>query len=177
MLVVAAFGCNRDATNAGSSNAAVGGGASPAAGGLSGTVVFVSDNEDEITTSKSGIQIVDIATGQTTRIEQYVGSVWPTADAATWIATRGFKSNATDEEIYLLDASGAVTKTISMPATFRTTPKLSPDRKRIAVGWYDSGNGEYSPDTKLTIFDMQGNILARLGDATGYEWLPDGRLL
>ncbi len=176
-LVAMLVGCTQGSAPTGASSAAETPGGGASGGGLSGTVVLVAYDEDHIVDSKAGIQIVDLATGKTARIEKDVGSIWPTTDGSTWIAQRDGDSRATEDVVDLMDNAGHVTKSISLPLGLRNTPKLSPDRKRIAVGWYDKANGEYSPDTKLTIFDLQGNILARLDDATGYEWMPDGRLL
>jgi Tol biopolymer transport system component len=131
-------------------------------GGLSGKLYFAQPGD---------FVEFDLATSVRTLVRADNGSLTPSDDGQEFVATDDPLSGSNDtEDLLILDRDGAAEVRIEREEFFSGQPKLSPDKQRIVVGW---------PSLKqASVFARNGDLLAQLGDDfSGWEWLPDGRLL
>jgi WD40 repeat protein len=86
-------------------------------------------------------------------------------------------ANSALTEITFQDIDGPVTGSFQQPEGFSGQPKVSPDGALVAIEWHSIDIGDDPSVPIVTVFDRNGAIQVRWGEADDWDWLPDGRLL
>jgi WD40 repeat protein len=86
-------------------------------------------------------------------------------------------SNPSNEAIVITNTQGNQLAGFELINSFSGTPKLSPDKTKIAIEWHSIDRGDAGGVDVVTIFSRTGSILQRFKDFNSWAWMPDGRLL
>jgi hypothetical protein len=86
-------------------------------------------------------------------------------------------TNPSNEAIVITNTQGNQLAGFELISSFSGTPKLSPDKSKIAIEWHSIDRGDAGGTDVVTIFSRTGTILQRFKDFNSWAWLPDGRLI
>jgi hypothetical protein len=93
------------------------------------------------------------------------------SEIALWMSS--YSSGSADtNRIDVLRLDGSLVAALDKPGYFWGTPKLSPDGQRLVVSWSD----DIAVFDAVTVFGLDGSVVARIPGYTDWDWLPDGRL-
>jgi WD40 repeat protein len=131
----------------------------------------------------------DLSTGETRILnEQAPNSPFPALDASEVIFYDRSERSALQrlQAVKFLSSNGLQQRVIDVPEGFSGVLKYSPDKSKVAVDWHNinqnfegtSDQGDPGGADIINVFtrDFSRQIF-RFKDFTGFEWLPDGRLL
>jgi hypothetical protein len=151
------------------------GGTSPAGGslGLGGSDVgFVAFS------TSNAIRVINLQTGLSEVLDKYKDMMWPSLDEQEWIAystDRRYPDG--EDDLLFFDKNLNLLKKTPVSESLRSYPRLSPNRKMVAVMWADESSGEEYNNPKFTVFDRDGKVVFRNGKVTSFEWTPDNKIL
>lgn len=141
-------------------------GSTPFNGNLSGLVVF---------RSADGAIMLDLQNGSRAALPLNL-DFWPTLDGRTLSGIDTSTRNTSNvDTVRVLNLQLGTTETVQVAPQLSGLARLSPDRTMVAARWANSTNNETTPT--LTIFNRQGQVVARHSTAGAFAWMPNGRLL
>jgi WD40 repeat protein len=122
----------------------------------------------------------NLFTGTTVKLAKAPNTPYPSLDGTEIALFDRFLPAATsgNEAVLFLNSSGVQQRRIDYPEGFSGPLKFSPDKSRIAVDWHNIDLGDAGGARIITVFSRDfSQQLQRFDGFTGFEWLPDGRLL
>jgi WD40 repeat protein len=122
----------------------------------------------------------DLLNGETTKLTKAPNTPFPSLDGTEIVLFDRFLTSATsgNEAVLFLNSNGVQQRRIDYFEGFTGPLKFSPDKTKIAADWHNIDRGDAGGARIVTIFARDfSRQIQRFEDFSGFEWLPDGRLL
>lgn len=177
-LVLAACGGGGGDDGGGEVQGPPSGGVAPPPGGGGGSTGFNGSASGRVIYSGAGdaVYLLDLASGARTRIDTEM-DLWPSDDGKELAGIDTSDRSAGEDRVVLLQVDSGASASFGVDRSLHGLVRLSPDRQRLAVAWADELNGESFTRPTLTVFDRQGQVLARHPGASEWAWTPGGQLM
>jgi Tol biopolymer transport system component len=117
---------------------------------------------------------LDLDTGISLTVRSASSILVPDSHATRFTYTGASPDDRSKDRLVVTGQDGVASSWFDVAQGLRDSGQLSPDGSRVLVAW---SKADESTVWNPSVFDLQGNVLARYMDYPSYAWMPDGGLL